>query len=142
MYYFDSAYVAKCYINEPDSEPLREMVRAPAPRYTSVISIAEVSCAFRRQVRQHSLSHLQVLQLASLFRTDVQDGVWTLVPASERLLWEVHRSVQTLPPGVFLRAADAIHLASARSAGFSELWTSDRQMLRAASHFGLTGRSV
>jgi predicted nucleic acid-binding protein len=41
-----------------------------------------------------------------------------------------------------LRAGDAIHLASARHEGFSEIWTNDRHMLKAASHFGLAGRSV
>ena len=77
-----------------------------------------------------------------MFRTHVENGVWTLVPASERLLWEVHTALRSLPVGLFLRAGDAIHLASARTAGFAEVWTNDHHMLEAAPHFGLRGKSV
>jgi hypothetical protein len=34
MLYFDSAYVAKCYLNDPDSERVRDMVRNPVPLYS------------------------------------------------------------------------------------------------------------
>lgn len=142
MYYFDSAYVAKCYLNDPDSERVRGLVRTPVPLYSSVLCIPEVSCAIHRRVRERSLSRRQALEVSALFRADVEDGVWTLVPTSERLLWEVHEKLRSLPVDVFLRAGDAIHLASAQSAGLSEVWTNDRHMLRSASYFGLRGRSV
>jgi hypothetical protein len=38
MFYFDSAYVAKCYLNDPDSEHVRDMVRNPVPLYSSAHS--------------------------------------------------------------------------------------------------------
>ena len=142
MYYFDSAYVAKFYLNEPDSERVRNLAQRPAPFYSSVICIAEVSSAIRRRTGAHSLSRRQAQEVSDLFRSDVEGGVWTLVPASEGLLWGVHRILHSLPAGVPLRAGDAIHLASARHAGFREIWTNDRHVLRAAAHFGLTGRSA
>ncbi len=43
---------------------------------------------------------------------------------------------------VDLRAGDAIHLAAAQSAGFSEIWSNDKRLLQAAPAFGLTGKSV
>ncbi len=140
--YFDSAYVAKCYLNDPDSERVRDLVRVPVALYSSVICIAEVSCAIHRRAREGSLSRRQALEVAALFRTQMESGVWTLVPASERLLWEIHATLQALPANVFLRAGDAIHLASARSANFSEVWSNDRHLLRAAPHFGIRGKSV
>ncbi len=142
MYYFDSAYVVKCYLNEPDAERVRDLVRTPVPLYSSVLCISEVACAIHRHLREHRLSRRQAGEISARFGDQVHSGVWTLVPASEGLLWDVHRIVKTLPPGVFLRASDAIHLASARLAGLPEVWTSDRHMRAAARHFGLKPRSA
>jgi predicted nucleic acid-binding protein len=141
VYFLDSAYVAKCYLNDPDSERVRDLVREPTPLYSSSISIAEVSCAIHRRVRE-ALARRQGNALREMFRGHVEEGVWTLVPATDRLLWEVGRALERLPAGVFVRAGDAIHLVSAREAGFDEVWTNDRRMLQAAPHFGLKGRSV
>ena len=141
MYYFDSAYVAKCYLNDADSRRVRDLVRVPVPPYSSVLCIAEVSCAIHRGVNEKSLSRRQAAELAALFQAEVENGVWTLVPASEQLFWQVHGVLRTTPARVFLRAGDALHLASARNAGFSELWSNDRHLLEAA-HFGLRGRSA
>lgn len=142
MFYFDSAYVAKCYLNEPDSEGVRDLVRTPAPLFSSVICIVEVSSAIHWKVREKSITRRQALEISDLFRANVESGVWTLIPASERLLWEVHQALCSLPATISLRSADAIHLISARTAGLGEIWTSDQHVLGAAAHFGLKGRSA
>jgi hypothetical protein len=36
------------------------------------------------------MNRRQAVEVSDLFRGDVDGGVWTLVPASERLLWEVY----------------------------------------------------
>jgi predicted nucleic acid-binding protein len=41
-----------------------------------------------------------------------------------------------------LRAGDAVHLASALEVGEPEMWTNDRHLRAAATHFGITARSV
>jgi hypothetical protein len=46
MYYFDSAYVAKCYLNDPDSESVRDLVRVPVPLYSSALCVPEVTLRF------------------------------------------------------------------------------------------------
>jgi hypothetical protein len=43
------------------------------------------------------------------------------------------------PPTVFTRAGAALHLAGARAADLKEVFSHDRQLLAAASHFGLKG---
>lgn len=142
MYYFDSAYVVKCYLNDPDSEQVRDLVRTPVPLYSSAFCIPEVTCAIHRRYRERQLTRKQALEATAAFRSHVELGTWTLVPLSESLLWDVHEALRELASTVFIRAGDATHLVSARSAGFSEIWTSDRRMLEAARHFRLTGRSV
>lgn len=47
-----------------------------------------------------------------------------------------------MPSTVFLRSADALHLACAATHGFQDVYTNDRHMLKAAGHFHLTGVNV
>ena len=59
MYYFDSAYVAKCYLNEPDADSVRNMVRLPIPLYSSALCVSEVTCAIHRRYREALLTKSQ-----------------------------------------------------------------------------------
>ena len=64
------------------------------------------------------------------------------MPVTNLILRRVEHLTRTLPTIIFLRAGDAIHIVSAVEAGFHEIWTNDRHLLAAATHFGLQGRSV
>ncbi len=140
--YLDSAYIAKFYVNEPDSKAVRAVVRKAGSLISSAWSVGEVSCALHRHFRQDYLTAEQVRELLHAFLEHVDSGVWTLVPVSERLLRRVSALVDAAPRGVYLRAGDAVHLATAQDVGEREIWTNDRHMLAAAAHFGLAGRSV
>jgi predicted nucleic acid-binding protein len=142
MYYFDSAYVAKCYLNDPDSQRVRDLVKEPVELVSSAICIAEVSCAIHRRVREKAITRRQGEDLCESFRQHVRDGIWSLVPLSERLLWAVAQAMQRLPQNVYVRAGDAIHLVSARERGLVEIWSNDRHLILAAEHFGLKGCTV
>ena len=50
--YLDSAYVAKCYVNEPDSTAVRRLVRGAERLYSSIWCLAEVGCVLHRHVRR------------------------------------------------------------------------------------------
>ena len=51
-------------------------------------------------------------------------------------------SVRDLEAGVWLRAADALHLVSARDNGFETIFSNDRHLLAAAPHFVIKARNV
>ena len=140
--YLDSAYVANCYLPDPDGAKVRQMVRGENELHSSAWCLAEMACLFHRQIREKHLTRQQVLQLEKHFYEDVENGVWTLWPVSEGLLRSVAAAARRLGSEVFLRTGDAIHLVTAGHAGFSEIWSNDRHLLRAAPHFGLRGRSV
>jgi len=140
--YLDSAYVAKCYINEPDATLVRKWVQGESDCLTSALSLAELACLFQRHIREKGLSRSQALALRKAFLEDVEEGAWILLPISDSVLRNVEASVRNLPSGVYVRAGDAIHLVSARDAGFAEIWSNDRHLLGAASSFGLRGKSV
>ena len=140
--YLDSAYVAKFYLNEPDSSAVREAMRRADSLVTSAWSVAEVTCAFHRHFREGTLAAAQFQRVVQAFREHTDIGFWTLIPVTGAVLARMTARVAALPAGIFLRAGDAVQLASAVESGEHEIWGNDRRMLAAASHFGLTGRSV
>jgi predicted nucleic acid-binding protein len=140
--YLDSAYLAKYYLNEPDSPRVRKIILGAGLVTSSAWSIAEVSCVFHRYMRQGDLSARQFQLLSREFLSHVDSGLWTLVPVTAGLIRRVTSLVATLPPDVFLRAGDAVQLVSALEAAEPEVWTNDRRMLAAAPYLGLVGRSA
>ena len=96
----------------------------------------------QRNVRESQLTRAQADRLRDFFLEDVQNGAWSLLPISERFLFRVESLVSALPHALYLRAGDAIHLAAAQGAGFSEIWSNDKRLLQAAPAFGLSGKSV
>ncbi len=140
--YFDTAYIAKCYLNEPDGAAVRRLARRAAGLCSSMLCIAEMACVLQRQIREGRLSSDQAAEWRAEFLGDVHNGVWVLLPVSERLWYRVEAAVSALPPAACVRAGDAVHLVTALEAGFTEIWTNDRHLLNAAPHFGLTGRTA
>jgi predicted nucleic acid-binding protein len=140
--YFDAAYLAKCYLNEPDSAAVRNTARLSPVLHTSAFSIAEMACVFHRHLREGVIDPDGASALRDLFLEDLRNGMWFLSPVTDRVLRQVELLVHGLPRTMFLRAGDAIHIVSAVEARFNEIWTNDRHLLAAAAHFGLKGRSV
>jgi predicted nucleic acid-binding protein len=140
--YFDSAYLVKCYIQDKDSKKIVTLVQSVETVYSSALCIAEVSCALHRAVREKIVTQAHSADLRRMFSEDLSSGIIQLIPVSNTILKSVETTTAGLPSSIFLRAGDAIHLASAQSAGFSEIWSNDRHMLLAASHFGIVGKSV
>lgn len=140
--YFDTAYLGKCYWNEPDGKRVRELARQADGVYSSAICIAEMACLAHRKVREGPTTQADAAIPRDLFLDDVKTGVITAMPVTERLLRRVEAVTRGLPLTCYLRTFDALHLVTAADFGFTEIWTNDRHMLAAAAHFGLAGRSV
>ena len=140
--YLDSAYVAKYYVNEPDAAAVRKLIRKGLNIRSSSWAIAEVTCVFHRHVREGSLTVSQGRELIDTFRSHVESELWELIPVTDSLLRRTATLIRGLSRNVPLRPGDAIHLATAIDAGESEIWTSDRHLLAAATSLGLAGKSV
>lgn len=140
--FLDSAYIVKCYLNDPDSSVVRALVQEATELWSSSIAVAEVGCAVHRRFREGVLNRNQANLLIAAFHTHLDAGSWNLEPLTSEVLHLIRQVTPKAGKQVFLRAGDAIQLASARTAGFSEIWSNERHLLQAAPHFGLRGRVV
>ena len=52
MIYLDAAYIAKFYVDEPDSERVRAFLVTAQPAASCVHAIAEVASVFHRKLRE------------------------------------------------------------------------------------------
>jgi predicted nucleic acid-binding protein len=127
--YFDAACIAKFYLDEPDSDAVRALAE----------SAGEVLTVFHRKLREKAFGQKAFEVLCEQFEADSNALVWEWLPVSSTLVSRVSAGVRSLPAQVFLRAADALHLACAAEHGFREIYSNDRHLLPAAAHFGLTG---
>lgn len=137
MIYFDSVYLAKCYLPEPGHAEVRARA-ADAGRIQSVaLAEVEVAAVFHRHLREGRLQVAEQREFLLQFEQDCTSGIISLLPVSPELLRTAKSAYRTLPAGVFLRSADCLHLVAAREAGFKEIYSNDRHLLAAAPHFGL-----
>ena len=140
--YIDTTYIAKFYLNEPESDRVRALVRTADAVFSSMWAYAEFHSVLHRHCREDSLTVGNARELARMFSDHIALGLWKLVPINEALLRRTGTLMIAAPDGLFIRTADAVHLTTAVEIGESEVWTNDRHMLAAAAYFGIGGRSV
>jgi len=140
--YLDTSYIAKFYFNEPESARVRKLVRTADTLHSSLWALAEFHAVVHRRLREGWLSPGDARDLSSRFSEHVREGLWKLIPVTEALLRRTSTLLVSAPPDLYIRTADAVHLATAQEIGESDVWTNDRHMLAAAPYFGLRGRSV
>lgn len=142
MIYFDSTYLGRMYLEEHGSSEVRQLAAEHGEVASSVFGLAEVASILHRKLHEGVLGTEEHAELAAQFDDDTAAGVWCWLPLTTGLLSQVRLEFASLPRSVYLRASDALHLLCAREAGFSEIYTNDRHMLAAASHFDLQGVNV
>ena len=135
MGYLDSGYIAKFYVDEPDSPSVRRLAEALGEVHCAALGRAEVATALHRKLREGALSEAAFREVVAQFEDDCSHDLWTWIPVTSTILAATVAVVRQVPKSVFIRGADAIHLAGARESGFTEIYTGDRHMTLAAPHF-------
>ena len=141
-HYFDSSYLCKLYWPEHGS---REVA-------TCAAKANEILCAIHGRAEFYSVGHRKrregVADAAKLrtvfaqFEADRAGGGLRLLPLTETILDRIAVTFATAPATCFLRAADALHIATAVEHGFAEIYSNDRHLIQAAPLFGLRGIDV
>jgi predicted nucleic acid-binding protein len=142
MIYFDSAYLAKCYLAEPGHREVRALAERAGPIKSAEWARIEVAAVFHRHLREGRFNAKDQREFNLQFTQDSLDGVVSFIPVSPALLAITQSAYLSLPPALFLRSADCLHLCAAVEAGFKEIHSNDRHLLAAAAHFGLRGIDV
>jgi len=106
--YFDTAYIAKCYLNEPGAQRVRQLAYSSAGMASCELARVEFHAVIHRHFREGHLTADEAREVIEDFELDEADGVWQWLPVTSPLLNLVCDRIKTLPPGAFLRTVDAI----------------------------------
>lgn len=142
MIYLDSSYLVRLYLRQPGSDEVVAWISGQGDIVCCLHGRLEVVSALKRQQRE---GHIAARGMRAALREMAADESSTLLqwlPVTRELVDSACARMAALPPTVFLRAADAQHLACAREAGLKEIHSHDRHLLAAAPHFGLRGVDV
>ncbi len=142
MTYWDTSYLAKIYLRESGSEAVLQAFADQGGFVISEHGRLEFMTTLNRHQREGALTPAQLKLVWQKLEQDVADGLIRFLPLSTPLIERACEQVASLPSTVFLRAADALHLACAKDAGLKEIHSHDRHLLAAAGHFGLKGVDV
>ena len=103
---------------------------------------AEMMAAFHRKLREGAIRPAAYAALVGQVRAHIDAGAFRWLAQDQEIFLRIRQVYQRLPATVFLRAADAIHLATAAAAGFRIVYSNDSHLLVAAKHFGVEGKNV
>jgi predicted nucleic acid-binding protein len=142
MIYLDSSYIFKCYINEPGTPQVLSLVQNSSGCGSSLHARTEFWSGLHRRVCEAATSIQDARKIWRQFEQDERTGVWHWLPLNDIVIRRACDVFEKLPPDVFLRSGDALHLACAVENRFIEVYSGDRILLSAASHVGLNGISV
>lgn len=140
--YYDAAFLCKWIFPEPNSEKVIIHANALDHLVCAMHGRAEFAATCHRKKREGSATKIQVEEALQQLHQDTKSGFLKWLPLTEKDLAHVERIFREAPKTLFLRASDALHLAVAKEHGFKEIFSNDRHLLAAASHFGLKGRNL
>lgn len=142
MSYWDTSTLVKLYANEPDSAVFENhALNVSAKAVTSRIALYEARATFQRKEAEGILQTGCAHQLYNQLAQDVAAGEVRLVELGadvEREYGQVLAACYRHTPPIPLRTLDALHLASARVAGETELVATDKRLRTAAKLLGFS----
>jgi predicted nucleic acid-binding protein len=141
MGYWDTSCLAKLFLVEADSVVLRAHMADTGTVITGEIARMELWVALRRKEADGDLAEGGAQEALQKFDQEVAAGrvkVLAMDSAMELEFDSVIDQCYSADPQIYLRTLDAIHLASARLSGESEMVTTDRRLRDAAVMLGFT----
>jgi predicted nucleic acid-binding protein len=139
--YFDTSYLVRFYLEDHGFDLVRSLAKTTAIA-CSFHGEIETIAAFHRAYREKRLSHAKCQSLLDQFHDDNQNGAFNWLPVGQEVVPKLEKVYRNASSTFFLRAADALHLICARENGFTEIYSHDARMLKAAPAFGLKARNV
>ena len=141
MIYFDTSYLVRLYYQDAGAEVVRALA-ATDHVACATHGQAEMMAAFHRKLREGAIRPTAYAALMGQVRAHIEAGAFRWLAQDGEIFSRLRNVYQKLPAVVFLRAADAIHLATAAESGFRIVYSNDAHLLAAAKHFGIEGRNL
>jgi predicted nucleic acid-binding protein len=141
LIYFDATYIARIYLADPGWEKVRSLALTDEIA-CCVHGRAETSAVFHRKFREGLITAAELAAFLQRFEADSKAAGFHWLPLGDAVLERVATVYAKLPATIPLRAADALHLASAAQNALPEIYSNDTRLLAAAAHFGLAGKNV
>jgi predicted nucleic acid-binding protein len=139
--YFDTSYLVRLYYQDPGADAVRALA-ATDHVASAAYGQAEMMAAFHRKLREGAIRSAAYAALLGQVRAHIEAGAFQWLAQDQEVFLRIRHIFQKLPGTVFLRAADAIHLATAAESGFRIIYSNDTHLLAAARHFGVEGKNV
>src|SRR3954469_19620106 len=112
--YLDAPYLVRLYVDDPGADEVRALVQSAADIPASLIhGRAEVIAALHRGLRDGRIDALELSELIGQFTDDCDAGLFTWIPLTDSIIARVTAMYRAAPATLFLRAADALHVACA-----------------------------
>ena len=137
--FYDSSYLARFYLDDHGFELVRKHSATVRAITSAWHARAEVVAALHRACREKRMTPRSYLSALDQFSHDQMAGLFRWLPLTDAIQRRLERTYKSAGETVFLRAADALHLACAAEHGFREVFSNDRRFLDAAAMFGLEG---
>lgn len=140
--YYDANYLLKLQINESGSREVRIHATTVLEIHTAQHARAEFASAAFRKVREGVATAADFQRLIAQLKSDIATTTIVVLPLTDEIIDRIETVFSTAPATTYLRATDALHLATAAGNGFTEIHSNDKHLLAAAPLFGLTGVNV
>lgn len=140
--YFDANYLFKLQCLEHGTPEVRAHAVTVAIICSAAHGRAEFASAAFRKVREGAATAADLRLALAQMHADIATGNLRFIPLTDAILDRVEKIFSRASCSTYLRAADAIHLATAAECGFTEIYSNDKHLLGAAPLFGLVGVNV
>ena len=140
--YFDTTYLCKLRWPEVGSVEVAALADTADQLVTAFHGRAEFHSVGHRKLREGIATAQAIRVVNAQFQADCKYGDIRLLPLTDGILDRVADVFGSASADLYLRAADALHLATAAEYGFKRIYSNDRHLLAAASLFGIQGVNV
>jgi len=141
LIYFDTSYLVRLYYDDAGAGAVRSLA-ATDHIACAAHGQAEMMAAFHRRLREGAIRPAAYSALLNQVNAHIEAGAFHWLVPDKEVFLRIERIYRKLPASVFLRAADAIHLATAAESGFRFVYSNDAHLLAAAKYFAIEGKNV
>ena len=89
MIYFDAAYIAKCYLNEPGADRVRAVAYEANGLASCELARVEFASILRRHVRERHVTRREMTAILTEFEDDEENGVWRWLGVTPELIEKI-----------------------------------------------------